>query len=587
MKFLFMHLGWNSLINVFVLGGIVFQSRPTEHFDFRTFDVSLVIRSSTITPQEKPKMDAPEIRQFVAMVVRATPPILPIQSDQKRLERETVPTNQIPTDPVPRDPVHTEQMLAAQGPTEPEFKVEGEINLSKGLIYSPNTHIISVYRSMGDGALEEGTIDPNSGLFSLGAKELEGHIVAELKTKSGELLGRGYASAADLGLRRRVVIEPVSLGVSGRTIAANAFDNYVVGEAEARVEIPNVASNIKVDELGYFREVGMNSESSFILEARKKDYLTTTAFGRAGRDISLMLFPNDLLEGFSHLLSRRLDRKKGVIWGRVASNKGLPIEGASVELSEVQTEPVYFSSALGNLMPDLKKDKTSTNGQFAFFDVPVGIHFVRALVNGFPISQILSVEEGGVFTVELKTEEKPPLPVMGQVVDLINNRGRPSRLSLAEANEVWQTNQEGIFSWTPTSLQGFSLIEADPGNGYEVSRMFLSRDTKEFVLPAIPSNWFKRLSGEAEGSGDVIGFVDGDNYEVFVAPDKDEAQIIYFDQRGETLNHPVGIKGGGFIVRNLEPGFTNLKIVPDRGGQPHYRLVWIDPKSISTVLVTF
>ena len=284
------------------------------------------------------------------------------------------------------------------------------------------------------------------------------------------------------------------------------------------------------------------------------------------------LFPGEMIQNMSNILNHEIgeeiSRDLGIIWGYVTDEKGNALEGAQVELNDSgEFFPFYFSS----FIPDSKRVETSKNGEFAFFNLPIGTWNVRFSYKGehFP-AQIVPVEKehisyvhlqkGRVRTFFFKVQEAfNPSSTPSSVV--FRTLGEEDFVNLDSAldQEVQMRQRQGSLTW----------VDADPGEEYELSRYSLHEEQSNVLLPVIQKKWTSNFAEKKEvpidpEKGIVVGFVERQNYSVRTRSSFLDAQVFYFDRQGRALP-PHSNKKFGFVLFNLDTDIQEITLVEQRG----------------------
>lgn len=457
--------------------------------------------------------------------------------------------------------------------------LNGQLEITGGLAFTSDTYI-SLSRVSGGVQKEEGKIWVRDGSFEIWIKEPSGYLVAELRAKSGELLGRGEYDLFKMPQPKdhqaqvsqvRIQIEPAVTGIEVDAISAHSFGYNRIEVEDAEVHIDALNETLVKDERGRFIDQDILPTSSYILRGQAKNHWGSLAIGLSETTYDVRLFPNSTMEALLNLAQEQLGlpvmatQNQGVIWGRVTKN-GQPVRGATVELAGgYSTEPIYFNALY---LPDRSLKQTSSNGLFAYVLVPPGIHSVRAQHQGryFP-ARVLPTQSRHVSYTSLEMNEMRTANI--KIYDALDpSRKLPAVIDVMGLETQYEIEGEANIQYSSGS--GLMMIEASSSERYEPIRIQVSRHTKQFNFPMVRKDWLASLVTTrrinlSPDRGTIIGFVEGNNYKVFldkgvqVRPEN----VVYFDAEGRVLTSKTGVAGGGFAIFNVPPGYRSVHVVPE------------------------
>ena len=116
------------------------------------------------------------------------------------------------------------------------------------------------------------------------------------------------------------------------------------------------------------------------------------------------------------------------------------------------------------------------------------------------------------------------------------------------------------------------FVDVDAGANYEVLRTSVSRESRHFDFPIIPTEWLDSIKASQKvninpDTGVVVGFHQEKAFEVHLESGLNAPglKIIYFDNEGRVLPTDSGVPGGGFVAFNVPLGFRTVTLVPDSG----------------------
>lgn len=483
--------------------------------------------------------------------------------------------------PPPQEDVGPKPIHVAQ-------KILGHIEMSDGLAYlGPNTSL-KISRVDNGRPRESGRVWVNQGQFEINVNGNSGFLVAELIEKSGNVMGRGQVSLAELNWQGsaiedvKIELRPVSTVASVRPSSGYSYGKNLMPVAAAKVEIE-----------GYMDPVGLNAEqvvevsslepgSSFIARATAPDHWPSLVVAQSTTIQDVRVLSNALVRALIQLNLPDHEFKEaqelGIVWGRVV-HEGKPVTGARVEMAGSTYVPVYLNESY---LPDTKRTTTSSNGLFAFLRVRSGVQALRVHFEGrtYP-AQILLAESGHVSFADLDLRNELLTDV--QIV----NGFQPDQKLQAVAR-FFGTDTElpinGVATLRYSVASDPQFVEADAGEVYDVTRITVSGLPTEMTIPMIPTQWRRSLYQsvgvyEDVAKGVVVGFVDSSDFSVGMTgySDVEKPLIIYFDREGNRIEGDHGIIGGGFLIINSPTGVQTVFIHPLNSPRTQSHIVLTEP----------
>jgi hypothetical protein len=485
---------------------------------------------------------------------------------------------------------------AAIAPSGHQIMIRGNIELSGGLALTHAQDRIAVVREARGQFVESGAVWIREARYEIFVESLEGHLVAEVRSPQGEVVGRGQLALSTVvtsderktidGISLRV--QPVSTGFSGRVQSAysssstgtsSAAHSISKGIRGAKVEFQQTPVETRTVSGGIF-EVSKFAEGSRVqATVRAKDHWPTMVGLTTGSEPIVPVFSNRMMEAFVSLTAppemkqgdlQNLRETKGVVWGRVVRGSQ-PVAGATIEvLTEGIGEPVYFNDLM---LPDASLKATGSLGLFAVPAASEGMHAIQVHL-GTRMSDPVYFETKpkAVFNLELdvlKASEvesriydafrpdqnlSAELRVFGHAkarkiqIDTNNNAGKVAPIKFAHLG-------------TPT------IIDVSAGAEYLAVRVTRNPESRFFDVPLVPRAWYDRVVASVRHNaphmtGNVIGFVEGMRYRVMIEEESlsGPAKVVYFDARGEIVSNEYGVAGGGFLLLGLKEGMRTVLI---------------------------
>lgn len=454
----------------------------------------------------------------------------------------------------------------------------GQVELTLGLAAVGPETPITVKRVYNGKKFEEGRLWVTEGRFEIRVSEPVGHLVAELKTLNGTVLGQGEYSLVNLAKSRpqtkqinglRIELRPTAEVATLFATGDKSYGDHRVAHTSARVEIEAHSDPQKVNEEGIVRDHSLNRESSFVARATAKDHWPSIVVGQAQVPHEIRVFSNKMIGALIDLnlsgIERREAHQLGIVWGKV-TRKGKVVAGAQVQLAG-GLKPIYFNEIY---LPDSKLTATGANGMFAFVRVPPGVQALRVNADKSWIpAQIFASENKHVSFVDVEIREKVATQLrIFDGFEVAKPVSASVRLVGDEASLA--VNQEDMVE---LSVAGNPyLLEAEAKGDYLVSRVTVVGAPHTVYLPLFTRAWVNGFLVAKDVSqrpdrGIVIGLVDElvNGVELTGYARDEKMQIFYFDAQGNPRQNKIeaGV-GGGFFIANAPNGLQTLFIHSDR-----------------------
>lgn len=461
-----------------------------------------------------------------------------------------------------------------------QLVINGTLEFTGGVAITSSNDRVTIFREDEGEKLEPGAVWLRDARYEIFIDRPVGRLVAELRTISGDILGRGYYELDTLpkleSNRYRangisVKIGPVPHGIIGRIASGSVAGSKSYSLANASVQLEQLPYSTVSAKDGKFAEQNLLEGSSIVTRAERSGSWGTLAFAQAGKNLDVSLFSDQAMRALISAgapTDSAADRNSGFIWGKV-TRAGSTVAGARVDLmtSEKKIKPIYFNK-LG--MPDPSLTATTANGLYAFFPVAPGAHAVQAAdAHGLTEPSLFPIDVRTVTQVdmELKISQKAKVRVFDAfradwpLAAEVSSAGRLRGAQIPRTGEMKVTFAGG---------KNLLVLDADAGSTYTKTRLSLSRDQRVIDFPMIQSLWLERLRGNTRisaepGAGTVVGFVRGMSvYKVALDENSLSAttRIFYFDEKGNLTRNTYGESGGGFVMFNVPEGFRTVLLQP-------------------------
>lgn len=443
--------------------------------------------------------------------------------------------------------------------------ISGNIELADGLALTNPLDRLVVYREIDGEAFESGAVWVQEARYNIFVEETVGHLVAELMTPYGDVIGRGIVDLERISAGQKqdreitgihIVIRPVPQGLSGSVIP---------GEKDTEVVLVGTGVAVQTDAEGRFSIPSLSHGSNVIVRADRAGYWGSVSFAHAGENPALELYEDGTGSLANEIAGTSVRKAKGaIVFGRV-TYQGKPVAGAQVDLvTAAGLKPIYFNEAL---KPDPSLDTTSKNGLYAFYPVNQGTHAVQVTwKNGRALEPVIfPAETAAVSRVDIEAIRDQTAKI--KVFDAFRtNYALPADVAFLGDHRVYTVDRSGVRRLKFAGGSGVVILEARSGTAYERTRLVLDRSRNVVYFPMVQTAWLRKIQGSLRinalpGRGTIVAFVQGNApYKVSLTGTDSNTKVVYFSNAGEILPSDYGEPGGGFAVFNVEEGFQTVTI---------------------------
>jgi hypothetical protein len=478
--------------------------------------------------------------------------------------------------------------------------IQGKFELRDGV--GITDHIIDIKRVEEGLVREQGRINLNAGTYSIEIESPNGYLVAEVRDKSGLIIGEDRQRLVNLQGRGAFLEGPFikvrrpdstlagnpstgkgdSSGSASTAGAASTGWASQPGTTVAGMKSPGGTSSLKAspsatsggtalaatifnDQKIFTRATdefsNVSSLSSTI--ARIYDpaqiYNNVVTVRMAGEKTETPMFTKNWLANAVNLISKeqQLQIRQGlpVVIGRVVVD-GQPMAGAQVQIErQLNAQAIYLDQFLN---PSRSLSETTSNGYFMFIGVDPGAYDVVAFANNRIIgSQLFSAENASISFQNIYTRSIP-VNLTVRSYDAFTSDPVETDIYLSSQDEIIQTAEgsAAFRSYVENNVSDYAVRTADTSY---VGVNLVQSGKKEYVhIPMIQEKWLTqikkmKLINDLPSHGTVIGFTPQLKYEVFLASDHyDKGNVVYFTKDGEIASVPQA--NGGFIMFNVPVG---------------------------------
>lgn len=503
----------------------------------------------------------------------------------------------------------------AIAPAGRQIMIRGPIELAGGLALTHARDRIAVVRESRGQFIESGAVWIREGRYEIFVESMEGHLVAEVRSPQGEVIGRGQLELAgvlnqDQNKDRRNIdgvvlkIQPISSGIAGR--AQSAYSSSATGTSSgsravsrglqgARVEFNQTPSVVRSVSGGHFEESKFTEGSRVVAKIKAKEHWPTLAMMTSGAEPIVPVFSTKMMNAFVGLTDKsmkpveQITQTTGVIWGRV-TRASSPVAGAKIEvLTEGVGEPVYFNELM---LPDATLKATGSNGIFALPGATAGLHGLQVQLGKRTSDPVyMQAEPGTVSHLELDVLRASEIqarafdafnPDVGVGVDLKPMGHIKTRRMVID--------KEAGRAIKLAHLGSPSILDVEGGSEYLSVRLIQNPDTRHLDIPMVSRGWYDRVIGQVKyntvpQTGNILGFIQGQRFRVTMEDValSSAAKVIYFDSRGEMTSREYGEPGGGFLLLGVKDGLQTVIIETEGSNRQFAATVLVQEGIVATV----
>ncbi len=495
------------------------------------------------------------------------------------------------------------------------YMMRGKIDLSAlGEISFVDHNKVVIYRQVDGEPAEKAFVDLNKNYYEIHVNEMTGYLIAEAYDDKNQLVGFKQVDLlakdmTSIDLRDVIVKQNLKLQSSEELLKIKALSGYTTTQYDVPLQDAPISGGLvtdkvmvsaQIDGLDERLELDKNFEitsdmftknSNMLIKLEAKNHWGSLAIGLGHSVQKMRLYKNTLVEALLDNYKESHDGY-GVVWGRVVDENGQPIKGAKVEIAgDLAKGPFYFNEAH---LVDYQRQTTGYDGLFAFVKVIPGLQATRATIDGkdLPV-ELTVVDDQMVSYVEIRSGVKKHISV--ESFNPITKNNIDTSYKLIGSDKIYDTysDNENIELWS--GQKGVTLLESDPGEGFELTRHFIDRQKNHHKIPVVSTVWLNSLFEQKSirpdsQKGVLVGYVMGDDFEVFTNADLDgwsSRNIIYFDEKGRALHKNIGRAGGGFVMYDLPESLSSLSILSKNTNKVYTSLILSDRDFVSVALPKF
>ena len=435
--------------------------------------------------------------------------------------------------------------------------VTGNITLKDGLAFLGGVNDLRVYQLSGSKIINEGVIDNDTGTYSIDIdNSFDGLLVAELIDDTNLSIGYTEYLLGELTPNFDIYIDPVENGFANNIYYMDADGSTNILNTKASVM--GFDEEIIVDINGVYSIPQLSGGSNFLSLLSIENWKT---FFWSSNDTDSMVVPGtSVLESLDDAALNFDIRAGGIIWGCFPNSK----RGAHVELADRYAKGPLYLNGEGKFVHS--NTGSLDTGCFAYYDVPEGIHLLRArigevatnvkvfdVVSGHITS--LNISDGSMLTKGIATFDGET----GNILD--------SDLSYIGSDKVWSTDFGYVDIRFARSNEPLHIEIKPHSIGYLPIRVTTNSDDRDLNIRVPSKEWLWELASyyritDYPSLSMVVSYIHDVDIEISKDLMNDKSVPVFFD---EEFN-PVEAESDrvrGFVIFNANPGVHSIKYLDD------------------------
>jgi hypothetical protein len=464
--------------------------------------------------------------------------------------------------------------------------IRGQFELKDGV--GIVDHLVVLKRVFEGQSIEVGQVDLRAGLYQIAVGAFEGEIVAEIKDRTGILIGEDRQRIYNLK-RSGTFFEgpvlrlgrPAAFALNGRSV-----DSRKIIDKNLQASFFSGHFDLKKTTDVYPNVARHSSTLSFIKDTTNS--IASTISVRSAADKSdTVLFSRKWVEGAVDYLSEQLQiqylPETGIIIGRILVD-GKPVQGAQVMIeNQPGLEPYYLDQFL---IPQQSQNFSSDNGYFIIPGLNEGVYEITAYIG----DRRLGTQQFLVATDTVSYQEifssALPTSVIARSFDAFT--GEPIMTELFVPGQADIINLETDFvRYRHNAQYGLTEVVNRPLIRDYAAYVYIQNQSKDHLhLPQIKEAFMEYVQAQAQvpierDTAMFVGFTPSNFFDVHIADEGfNPAHLVFFDQAGNIV--PKQTAGGGFVAFNLKEGIQEV-ILQDQKTERSFSTVFYSRPSVLLV----
>lgn len=446
-------------------------------------------------------------------------------------------------------------------------------------------HLVVLKRVFEGQSIEVGQVDLRAGLYQIAVGAFEGEIVAEVKDRTGILIGEDRQKIYNLK-RAGTFFEGPTLRLgrpSAFALNGRSADSRKLADKNLQASFFSGHFDLKKTSDIYPNVARHSSTLGFVKDTTGAVASTLSVRSAADRS-DTVLFSRKWVEGAVDYLSEQLQiqylPETGIIIGRILVD-GKPVQGAQVMIeNQPGLEPYYLDQFL---IPQQSQNYSSENGYFIIPGLNEGVYEITAYMD----DRRLGTQQFLVATDTVSYQEiyssAIPTSVIARSFDSFTGEQIMTELFVPGQKDI--INLEGeLVRYRHNSQYGLTEVVNRPLIRDYAAYVYIQSLSKDHLhLPQVKEAFIEYVQAQSQvqiepETSTFVGFTPNNFFDVHVADENfNSAYIVYFDQAGNLV--PKQTAGGGFVAFNLKQGIQEL-ILQDQKTERSFSTVFYSRPSV-------
>ena len=453
-------------------------------------------------------------------------------------------------------------------------KITGFVRFDGGSAYVQGYDELVITHEYANQIIELGSWDERDSFYRIDIKIPRGEVRAQVYNRDGILLAEGRLDLSAYPWDERdkhldnieLSVLPIQEGLKARVVAASTRGQFIRKNLEkANLSVAGLG-NLEFDkEQAGFLDTDLIRPSIALIRASLPNFWPSIKLGRAAHTTYLNLFTDKSVSALQKIVlgddPRKDLKENSLIWGRV-THFGKALSGVVVDLAYREDEKVvYFTGPI----PDETQIMTSDNGEFSIIAEDEGLEILRVQQVGQSIMPLfIPTLKGHISDIDLQV--LPYRQYEFQSYEAFSGLSLPMAMNILGEEDALESNDIGFTSIRRRPMLGSTLIEADAGERFAMTRFSITERTDLFNIPFFNETWIDNIpEAEIKTQGRAaIGNVIGADFTVELVGLADGAspKITYFNPDGSQRTESWGVVDGGYVIKGLPVGLNSIAIRP-------------------------
>lgn len=446
-------------------------------------------------------------------------------------------------------------------------------------------HLVVLKRVFEGQSIEVGQVDLRAGQYQIAVGAFEGEIVAEVKDRTGILIGEDRQKIYNLK-RAGTFFEgptlrlgrPSAFALNGRSV-----DTRKLNDNNLQASFFSGHFDLKKTSDVYPNVARHSSTLGFIKDSTNS--IASTLSVRSAADKSdTVLFSRKWVEGAVDYLSEQLQiqylPETGIIIGRILVD-GKPVQGAQVMIeNQPGLEPYYLDQFL---IPQQSQNYSSENGYFIIPGLNEGVYEITAYMGDRRLGTQQFLVASDTVSYQEIFSTAIPTSVIARSFDSFTGEQIMTELFVPGQKEI--LNLEGdLIRYRHNSQYGLTEVVNRPLIRDYAAYVYIQSLSKDHLhLPQIKEAFLDYVQAQSQvqiepETSTFVGFTPNNYFDVHVASESfNPAHLVFFDQSGNIV--PKQTAGGGFVAFNLKSGIQEV-ILQDQKTERSFSTVFYSRPSV-------